>query len=99
MPPRSSPLKDSTVAALLEVGTPIPKIGAMVGVSESKARKVRDSLRDFGTKKAPQLVTRGPAPLITAAIAQALQGLLVVRPSLYIDERAQSCYDEFNVID
>jgi len=41
----------------------------MVGVSESKVRKVRDNLRDFGTKRAPQLVTRGPAPLITAAMA------------------------------
>jgi len=87
MPPRSSPLKDSTIAALLEVGTPIPNIGPMVGVSESKARKVRDNLRDFGATREPQLVTRGLVPLITAAMmAQAVRELLVVRPSLFIDE-------------
>jgi len=56
----------------------------MVGVSESKVRKVRDSLRDSGTTRAPQLLTRGPALLITAAMAQALRELLGVR--LYIDE-------------
>ena len=70
----------------------------MVGVSESKVRKVCDNLWDFGTKRAPQLVVRGPAPLITAAMAQALRELLVVRPSLYIDELVWFCYDEFDLM-
>ena len=98
MPPRSSPLKDTTIAALLEVGTPIPKISPMVGVTEPKARKVRDNLWDFGTTRAPQLVTRGLARFITAAMVQALRELLEVRPSLFIDELLCICYDEFDVM-
>jgi len=57
-----------------------------------------NNLQDFGTKRAPQLVTRVPAPLITAAMAQAIRELLVVCPSLYIDELVWFCYDEFNVM-
>ena len=65
MPPRTSPLKDATIATLLEVGTSIPNIGLIVGVSESKVRKVRNYLRDFGSTKAPHLVPMGRTPLIT----------------------------------
>jgi len=48
--------KDSTIAALLELGTPKPKIGPMVGVSESKGRKVCDRIL-----AQRQLVTRACA--------------------------------------
>ena len=88
---RTSPLKD----ALLEIGTPIPNIGRIVGVSESKAR---DNLRDFGSTKALQLVPIGRPPLITPGMTKALRELLQIRPSLYADEMVWLCYDEFNVM-
>ena len=98
MPPRTSPLKDATIATLLEVGTSIPNIGLIVGVSESKVRKVRNYLRDFGSTKAPQLVPIGRTPLITPGMTKALRELLHIRPSLYVDEMVWFCYDEFHVM-
>jgi hypothetical protein len=100
MPPRSTPFLEKQIETLLELHVPMRKITEMTDppVSYTKVRKVKRSLMHWNTARPPPLVTQGRTPKITNAIGQALETLLLDRPSSYVDEMVWFVWDEFEVV-
>jgi hypothetical protein len=100
MPPRSTPFLEKQIETLLELHVPMRKITEMTDppVSYTKVRKVKRSLMHWNTARPPPLVTQGRTPKITNVIGQALEMLLLDRPSSYVDEMVWFVWDEFEVV-
>jgi hypothetical protein len=67
-------------------------------VSYTKVLKVKRNLRHWGTARAPRIIAQGRTPKITAAMGEALDELLLIKPSHYVDEMVWFIWDEFNIL-
>jgi transposase len=99
MPPRTLPFIENQIVALLEQGTPAKRIPQLVEppVSYTKVLKVKRNLWHWGTARAPQIIKPGRTPKITVPIGEALDELLLNKPSHYVDEMMFFIWDEFEV--
>jgi transposase len=99
MPPRTLPFVENQILALLEQGTPAKRIPQLVepSVSYTKVLKVKRNLWHWGTARAPKIIKQGRTPKITLRIGEALDELLLNKPSHYVDEMMFFIWDEFEV--
>jgi hypothetical protein len=95
-----APCIEHQIVVLLELGTRAKDIPKLIEppVSYTKVLKVKRNLRNWGAARAPRIIAQGPTPKITAAMGEALDKLLLIKSSHYVDEMVRFIWDEFNIL-